>query len=224
VAPGPARGVFITLEGGEGAGKSTQAQALAERLRADGHVVRLTQEPGGTDLGRHIWSFLEQQAGAHRGPLDAGAELFLFEAARAQHVAEVIRPALDAGEIVVCDRFTDSTVAYQGYGRGLSLAEIDVCNRIACAGLKPDLTLLLDLPAEAGLARAERAHQSGKLHDSIGAEPLEFHRHVRQGFLEIARREPQRVKVLDASGAPDAVTEQAWQRVRATLERTTWQS
>ena len=214
--PGPARGVLITLEGGEGSGKSTQARALAERLRGNGYAVRLTEEPGGTSLGRWIWEFFQRQASGPGAPA-ARAELLLFEAARAQHVAEVLRPALDAGEIVVCDRFTDSTVAYQGYGRGLSLADIETCNQIACAGLKPDLTLLLDLPAEAGLARAERAHRSGKLHDAIGGESLAFHRRVRAGFLALARQEPERVKVLDASAAADAVTDAVWQLVAGVL-------
>ena len=220
MAPRPARGVLITLEGGEGSGKSTQAQALAARLRADGDAVRLTEEPGGTSLGRWVWEFFQGKAGHSPGAPDPRAELFLFEAARAQHVAEVIRPALDGGEIVVCDRFTDSTVAYQGYGRGLSLAEIEACNQIACAGLRPDLTLLLDLPAETGLARAERARQSGKLHDSIGGESLAFHRRVREGFVEIARREPERVKVLDASAAADAVTDAVWRLVAGVLPAT----
>ncbi len=215
--PGPARGVLITLEGGEGSGKSTQAQALAERLRANGYAVRLTEEPGGTSLGRWIWEFFQGKVLPRKDAPAARAELLLFEAARAQHVAEVLRPALDAGAIVVCDRFTDSTVAYQGYGRGLSLADIETCNQIACAGLKPDLTLLLDLPAEAGLARAERAHRSGKLHDAIGGESLAFHRRVRAGFLALARQEPERVKVLDASAAADAVTDAVWQLVAGVL-------
>jgi len=217
VPPGPARGVLITLEGGEGSGKSTQARALAERLRANGYAVRLTEEPGGTTVGLQIWEFFQGQARGPSAP-DARAELLLFEAARAQHVAEVLRPALDAGAIVLCDRFTDSSIAYQGYGRGLSLADVETCNQIACAGLKPDLTLLLDLPAETGLARAERAHRSGKLHDSIGGESLEFHRRVRAGFLALARQEPERIKVLDASAALEAVTDAAWRLVAGFLQ------
>ncbi len=219
MAPRPAHGVLITLEGGEGSGKSTQAKALAERLRADGYAVVLTGEPAGTGLGRTVNSLLEWLGSpAEAATINPRTEMLIFEARRAQHVEEVIRPALERGDVVLCDRFTDSTLAYQGYGRGLSVAEIEACNQIACAGLRPDLTLLLDLPAEAGLARAERAHESGKPHDAIGGESLAFHRRVREGFLEIARREPERVKVLDASAAADAVTDAACRLVRAALE------
>ena len=209
------RGTLITLEGGEGAGKSTLCSALRERLEREGYRPIATQEPAGTELGRHVKAFFEEQA--RLGGIDPAAELFLFEAARAQHVREVIRPALSGGHIVLCDRFTDSTVAYQGYGRGLSLDQIEVCNQLATGGLTPDLTLLLDLPPEGGLARARR--EAGRKDDSIGGESLEFHRRVRKGFLEPAVKDPARVKVLKADKAPQAVADEAWAWVRPLLHK-----
>ena len=208
------RGTLITLEGGEGAGKSTLCSALRERLEREGYRPIATQEPAGTELGRHVKAFFEEQACL--GGIDPAAELFLFEAARAQHVREVIRTALERGDIVLCDRFTDSTVAYQGYGRGLSLDQIEVCNQLATGGITPELTLLLDLPPEGGLARARR--EAGRKDDSIGGESLEFHRRVRKGFLELAAKEPARVKVLKADKAPQAVADEAWAWVRKAVK------
>src|SRR3989304_3163703 len=186
MSPRLRRGVLITLEGGEGSGKSTQAEALAEFLRDEGYTVLVTEEPAGTQLGRVVKGVFEQQAsGEQSAAVNAVAELFLFEAARAQHVAEVIRPALERGEVVLCDRYTDSTLAYQGYGRGLSLDHIRACNHIATGGLAPDLTLLVDVPPEGGLARADppQADRPGqekreKARDAIGQESREFHRRV----------------------------------------------
>lgn len=217
------RGLFITIEGGDGSGKSTQARALAGLLRRDGFIVQLTAEPGGTDLGRHVMRFFEQAAsgGTSGAPIEAWAEVFLFEAARAQNVAAMIRPALERGEIVLCDRFTDSTIAYQGYGRGLPLDEIERCNRIATGGLTPDLTLLMDLPAEEGLARAGAAALDpacGRAPDSLGGESLEFHRRVRQGYLDLAKREPDRIVLIDATLPPESVTRLAWEHVQALLQ------
>ncbi|HEU4759355.1 MAG TPA: dTMP kinase [Dehalococcoidia bacterium] len=202
MAPRLRRGVLVTLEGGEGSGKSALAESLSALLHDEGYSVRLTREPTGTALGYAVKGVLEQLAGASGAAVTAAAELFLFEAARAQHVGEVIRPALERGEVVLCDRFTDSTLAYQGYGRGLSLDHIRACNHIATEGLVPDLTLLLDVPAEVGLARASSrpGHEGeGALPDAIGNEPLDFHRRVREGFLALAQREPKRIVVLDAS-------------------------
>ncbi|MDO8616989.1 MAG: dTMP kinase [Dehalococcoidia bacterium] len=207
-----AGGVFITLEGGDGSGKSTQARALAKRLRRGGYAVVLTGEPAGTGLGRTVKSLLEWLGSpAAAAAINPRTEMLIFEARRAQHVEEVIRPALERGDVVLCDRFTDSTLAYQGYGRGLDPADIESCNRIATGGLRPDLTLLLDIAPEEGLARA------GTADDAIGREPLAFHERVRRGFLELARREPERCVVLDAALPPDVVTRAAWDRVQALL-------
>jgi dTMP kinase len=209
VPPQFRRGALITLEGGEGSGKSSQAEALATLMRSQDYSVTLTREPASTELGRTVMAMFQQKA-----TVTAEAELFLFEAARAQHVREVIRPALERGAVVLCDRYTDSTVAYQGYGRGLSLDHIRAVNHIATGGLAPHLTVLLDVPPETGLARKD--HQ--RLDDSIGGQPLEFHRRVRQGFLELARREPQRIIVLDASSPLDQVTREAWQHLQRFLD------
>ncbi len=223
MAPHLRRGVLITLEGGEGSGKSTQAGALAEFLRDEGYAVLLTEEPAGTELGRLIKGVFEQRAaGEQSAAVNAVTELFLFEAARAQHVAEVIRPALERGQVVLCDRYTDSTLAYQGYGRGLSLDHIRACNHIATGGLAPDLTLLLDVPPEVGLARAD-VRQPGqekreKARDAIGQEPQEFHRRVREGFIALAQREPARFLVIDATLPAVAVTQAARENVRHFLE------
>jgi len=211
MAPCLRRGVLITLEGGDGSGKSTHAEALAGLLRDAGYPVLLTEEPAGTDPGRAIKAIFERLAAGEIASVAPLAELFLFEAARAQHVQEVIRPALSRGEVVLCDRFTDSTLAYQGYGRGLNLDHIRACNQIATGGLTPDLILLFDVPPEKGLARADIERQ--KIRDAIGQEPLEFHRRVREGFLELARRESARFAVLDATLPAAAVTRTAWARV-----------
>ncbi len=210
MAPGSPPGLFITLEGGEGSGKSTQARALVARLRDEGHTVCATEEPMGTALGRAIKRLFERQAPSRSGQISPAelivtdwAELFLFESARAQHVRDVIRPALERGEIVVCDRFYDSTTAYQGYGRGLNLQEVETCNSIATGGLQPDLTLLLDIEPDVGLRRAHDATESGeqlrKPSDSIGEETLGYHQRVRNGFLAIARAYEDRFVVVDAS-------------------------
>jgi dTMP kinase len=216
-----ARGIFITLEGGEGSGKSTQARILAGHLRDNGYVVCLTEEPMGTPLGRAIKELFERQAESGDVLATGFGELFLFEAARSQHTRDVIRPALDRGQIVVCDRFADSTAAYQGYGRGLNLREVETCNHIATGGLEPDLTLLLDVDPKIGLSRAEDATNSGEQQrrdrDSIGQESLRFHKLVRDGFLAIARANPERVTIIDASQAPEAVTDAVWKAVSARI-------
>jgi dTMP kinase len=213
---GELTGLFITLEGGEGSGKSTVAAELARRLEAEGRAVTLTEEPGGTELGRHFWAYL-RGAGEPLSPL---AELLLFEAARAQHVDRVIRPALDAGRVVVCDRFIDSSVAYQGYGRGLGSALVESLNEIATGGLRPGITLLLDVPVETGLRRArslEDGDGAAKTRDSIGGEAASFHQRVRDGFLAIATSEPERVLRIDAARPLDEVVEACWQRVSEAL-------
>jgi dTMP kinase len=209
VPPQFRRGILVTLEGGEGSGKSSQAEALAALTRAQDYTVTVTREPAGTELGSIVMSLFRQGAS-----VTPQAELFLIEAARAQHVREVIRPALERGKVVLCDRYTDSTLAYQGYGRGLSLDHIRAVNHIATEGLLPHFTILLDVPPETGLARKD--HQ--RLDDSIGGEPPEFHQRVRQGFLELAQREPQRIVVVDASLPLDQVTRAAWQNLQRFLD------
>lgn len=216
----PRRSFFITLEGGEGSGKSTQAKLLAQRLRTAGHDVTLTQEPTGTPLGVLVKGVLERQASGKGRPITPHAELFLFAAARADHIRTVILPTLDSGGIVICDRFADSTVAYQGYGRGLPLDEIATLNHIATQRVTPNLTLLLDVPPEIGIARANSTHEAGaKSRDALGEETLDFHNRVREGFLAIAQAEPERVVVIDAMQPQEAVTGAAWAAVSQTMDR-----
>jgi dTMP kinase len=192
-------GRFITLEGPEGAGKTLQAQRLVEALAARGHRARLTREPGGTELGEQIRSIV--LARANGGGIDARADALLFNAARAQLVAEVIKPALATGEVVVCARFADSTLAYQGYGARLPLDELRAVAATATGGLAPDLTLLLDVSPEVGLAR--KADDTRNRFEA--AFDLDFHRRVRDGFLELAGGEPARWRVIDAERDVDAV-------------------
>jgi dTMP kinase len=196
------RGLFITFEGTEGTGKSTQLRLLADDLRATGRRVMSSREPGGTSFGRTLRSMLLDPAAAPIVPL---AELFLYLADRAQHAREVIVPALERGEWVICDRFADATVAYQGYGRGLDTAFIrDASNRAAC-GLVPDVTLLLDLEdVSVGIARARRRQQGDGtrgVEDRFESEELAFHRRVRDGYRELAAAEPGRFRLL-AAGLP----------------------
>jgi dTMP kinase len=192
-------GRFITFEGVEGSGKTTQIRLAGEFLRERGLAVVMTQEPGGTPLGNRIRELLLNRGGFD---ISGEAEVFLFAAARAQHTGTVIRPALEAGKIVLCDRYSDATIAYQAYGRGLPLEPVREICRIASGGLAPQLTLLFDLPVEEGLERAFRriAGREGNLReDRFEREHLDFHRRIREGYLAIARQEPGRVKVIDAS-------------------------
>ena len=199
------RGTFITFEGGEGSGKSTVAGRAATRLREQGHDVLLTREPEGTELGRHIWAFFRDLAATGK-TITAEAELFLFAAARAEHVRIVIAPALESGRVVLCDRFADSTTAYQGSGRGVDSSTIEAANVAACIGLSPDLTLVLDVPVADGLRRARALEaDDAKRADSIGSEPMAFHERVRDGFLAIARAHPERVTIIDAANSLDNV-------------------
>ncbi|HLF04231.1 MAG TPA: dTMP kinase [Dehalococcoidia bacterium] len=197
---------FIVFEGGDGAGKSTQAVALFQRLRRRGIPARRVREPGGTPLGESLRRILK----SHRD-LTPATELFLFSAARAHLVRQAIRPALSGGVIVLCDRFTASTVAYQGYGRGLDLELVRRLNLAATDGLEPDLTILLDLPVEAALARRAKAS------DGFEAAPLEFHRRVRQGYLQQAAQAPGRWLVLDGAQPKAALARQVWEKVQPLL-------
>jgi len=194
--------LFITFEGGEGCGKSTQARALYQRLLRSGVSALLTREPGGTPLGSQLRRWLKGE-----GEIDAQTELLLFNASRAHLVSRVIRPALEKGIVVICDRFSDSTTAYQGYGRGLDFALIETANNIGTQGLRPDLTMLLDFPVEQGLARK-------RLHDRFEREGLAFHQRVRQGYMEMAGKEPGRWLVIDASLPKKEVGRLIWERFR----------
>ena len=196
------RGVFITIEGIEGSGKSTQARLLAEALRAGGRQVTLTREPGGTRVGEAIRALFLDPATA----LDPVAEVMLVLADRAQHVCEKLAPALAAGAVAISDRYGDSTVAYQGYGRGFDLKLLGELNRLASSGIAPDLTILLDCPVETGLLRTrERAKGALREPDRFEGETLEFHRRVREGFRTIAAAEPGRVTVVDSTASLESV-------------------
>jgi dTMP kinase len=194
---------FITFEGIEGCGKSTQLQLLAELLKAQGQVVTTTREPGGCPIADQVRAILLDAA--HQA-LVPTAELLLYAAARAQHVAEVIRPALREGRIVLCDRFTDATIAYQGYGRGLSQSLITELNRLATGGLRPDLTVLLDCPVEVGLSRAlARINAAeGAREERFEQESGLFHQRVREAYLVLAAQEADRFVIVDGSGSVEA--------------------
>jgi len=190
---------FITFEGCDGTGKSTQIKLLAHHLRALGKAMVVTREPGGTDLGRHIRRVLLEVG---KPSVGSPTELFLYLADRAQHVQEVIMPALAKGQIVLCDRHTDSTIAYQGYGRGIDLELLKRLNTVASYGIRPDLTFLLDCPVHVGLSRTDERNAGATeiaVEDRFEKEKLEFHEKVRQGFLHIARAEAERISVIDAS-------------------------
>lgn len=218
------RARFITFEGIEGAGKSTQAARLAERLRAAGYHVHLTREPGGTPLASairavllHPDATLAALGAAHLAPFGDPAEpmlpiteLLLLSAARAQHVSRM-RGWLDAGDLVLCDRYADATRAYQGAARGLDDATIAAVERMATGGLRPDLTLLFDLPVAQGLARRQTA--ASEDWNRLDAETTAFHERVRAGYLALAQAEPDRWMVVDASLTPDALAEQVWEVV-----------
>ena len=206
-------GLFITFEGGEGCGKSTQIAALKARLEAMGKTVVQTREPGGTALGESVRSLLQHDdAGQGMSP---EAELLLFAASRAQHVRELIAPAIAQGQIVLCDRFLDSTTVYQGVARAIDSKKVDTINQFAIGDTKPDLTILIDLAPEIGLARVH-ARSDGQL-DRMENEAIEFFQAVRQGYLDLAKSEPKRFLVLDGSQSVEKLEIQIWQRVGATL-------
>jgi len=202
------RGCFITFEGVEGAGKTTHVRLLAEGLRQQHLGVVESREPDGTPLGEAILSIFHIE-GVAISPL---TELFLFEAARHQHLTELIEPAVARGQVVLCDRFADSTLAYQGYGRGLDLEEVDKLNHWATLGMRPDLTILLDLEIPAAFARIR-----GRPLDRFEQAGLEFHERVRKGYLEIAAREPERILPLAADRPVEAVQAEIRDRVMRLL-------
>ena len=230
------KGLFITFEGTEGGGKSTQIRLLADRLRESGRTVCLLREPGGTPIGEEIRHTLKHSEA--NDAMTPEAELLLLNASRAQLVREVIRPALAAGQVVLCDRFYDSTTAYQGYGRQLDLARVKAVTEIAIEGTRPDLTLLLDIPVDVSEARRlSRQKQlldvprsaAGKERVKLGFnEPLRdrmeeadraFFERVHEGFAAIAAAEPKRVRVIDATKSIEAVSALVWEAVRPLLEK-----
>jgi dTMP kinase len=203
--------LFITFEGGEGSGKSVQAKALLRRLSDLAVPVLLTHEPGGTPFGEKLGHWLKWAREAYISPL---TELMLFNACRAQLIAEVIQPGLKSGKVLICDRYADSTTVYQGYGRGLELAMVKATNKVATQGLKPDLTVLLDIPVEAGLARKMARKQ-----DRFEQESAIFHQKVRAGYLELAAAEPRRWLVVDATQTRQRIADIIWQRVSRLLAK-----
>jgi dTMP kinase len=221
--------MFITLEGGEGTGKSTQLPRLGQRLAAAGYSLWLTREPGGTPLADGIRALLLHPDASLRALAAADlslvqeaelmlpeTELLLYSAARAQHVA-LIRQWLASGAVVISDRYADATRAYQGAARGLEAADVDAAERLATGGLVPDLTLLFDLPVEEGQMRRRQAEPGGGEWNRLDAENLDFHGRVRQAYLDMARLEPSRWVVLDASLPPDELESRIWEIVKARL-------
>jgi dTMP kinase len=202
--------MFVTFEGPEGAGKSTAIRSLATSLEQAGHSVLVTREPGAGSFGKKIRALLLEQ-----GDVVPEAELLLFLSDRANHVETIIRPALANGTIILCDRHADSSVAYQGYGRGVDIDFLKRGNSFATKGLKPNLTLLFDLDPVIGLQRIRKGRDNNRL----DREPLEFHQKVRAGFLDLAAQEPARWVILDATKAPDALCADALAEIQERLSR-----
>jgi len=211
------RGIFITLEGPDGAGKSTQAALLAERIRHTGREVVLTREPGGTALGERIRDVLMY---APDGSHDALSDALLFNAARARQVSEVILPALERGAVVVCDRFSDSTLAYQGYGGGVSQKQLRDLKLIAIGDITPDRTLLVDLPIAAGLERREKGSSADltRFETDEHEHGTTFHERVGDGYRRLAQEEPRRWRVVDGSSSPEVVAQSVWTAVADLFE------
>jgi dTMP kinase len=209
--PATARGLFIAFEGGDGAGKSTQAAAVEQRLQEMGRTVLRTREPGGTPVGEKLRALVLEHG---HGEIDARTEALIFSASRAAHVEQVIRPALERGEVVVCDRFIDSSVAYQGAGRGLGLAPVRELNLWATAGLLPDLTVLLDVAPQQG---RERRTAGDAAEDRLESEADDFHSRIRDAFVELADAAPEKYLVLDAAADRDDLTAAIMARVRELL-------
>ena len=203
--------LFITFEGGEGCGKSVQARVLYRRLSELAIPVVLTHEPGGTSLGKKLARWLKWAQDTGISPL---AELLLFNTSRTQLVDEVIRPSLEKGKVVICDRYADSTTAYQSYGRGLDLEMVKAINNAATQGIKPNLTVLLDISVEKGLARKTKKRQ-----DRFERENIAFHQRVREGYLKLAANDPERWLIVDASQSRKKIAEIIWQRVSQLLSK-----
>jgi len=212
------RGLFISFEGTEGSGKSTQVRLLAERLRSHGLAVTENQEPGATTIGKQIRRILLDPSNAEMAPM---TELLMMFASRAQAAAEIIRPALERGDVVVSDRFTDSTLAYQGSARGLGFETVMEAHKLALGSLMPDLTLAIDVDLKTGLERAlRRALGSGEHAETrLDQEALKFHIEVALAYKAIAARDPQRFRVVDGTGEPPEVAERVWTEVKDLLPR-----
>lgn len=203
------KGIFITFEGGEGAGKTTLIEAIAQEVSAQGFRVLKTREPGGTPLGEQIRSMLLE----HKHPVSPYSELSLFLASRAQHIYEVIGPALEAGKVVLCDRFNDSSVAYQGAARGLGMEKVSEFCEFISQGLKPNITLYLDLDPELGLSRASKVRTK----DRIEAETVMFHRKIREAYLAIHRADQHRFRLIDATLEPERVYRESMKLIQPLL-------
>lgn len=206
----PPKGLFITFEGGEGAGKTTLIEKIVFQLSTTNRQILQTREPGGTDLGDQIRSLVLHLL----RPMSPYAELALFLASRAEHIREVIRPALDQGKIVLCDRFNDSSIAYQGAARGLGIEKVAAVCDFMCEGLQPDLTLYLDIDPAIGLKRVNEARQS---QDRIESEALAFHTKIREGYHAIQKMHPKRFHMLDATKPKDVVFEEAMKLIETLL-------
>ena len=204
------QGKFITFEGGEGAGKSTQIRLLADQLIADGKEVVLTREPGGTPGAEAIRGLLLSGA---EDKWDVWSEVFLIMAARRDHMQRVIEPALKAGKIVLCDRFYDSTIVYQAHTKNIDPAKLDALNEIATDQLQPDLTILLDVPVDIGLARAKNRGEQSR----FDVMSIQFHEKIRQGFLMLADKNPARIYSIDATQPLEKIFKDIWQRVQLCL-------
>jgi dTMP kinase len=206
-------GRFITFEGPEGSGKSTQIKLLAEMLQEQGLKVVCTREPGGTATGEAIRNILQHDAVEEA--LGERAELLLFTASRAQLMDQLVLPSLERGEWVICDRFIDSTMAYQGFARGMPIKTLDLVNEFAIYERKPDLTILLDLDIEHGFQRLEERYSAGnESHDRFEREAREFHHRVRDGYHKLAAREPERFRIVDAAQSVEAVGAEVWRAVK----------
>lgn len=209
-------GKFITFEGPDGAGKTTQMKMLGEKLASAGIAVSYTREPGGTRISEEIRKLLLDPANRE---MVSRTEALLYAAARAQHVEEFIRPEVAMGNVVLCDRFTDSTMAYQGYGRGINLGFLEELNKMATMGVEPDLTFILDIDPGKGIDRIieKRAAATGEGKDRIELENLDFHTRVRAGFLELARKDKVRYKVIDATNTQDVIHNEIYRLVKEVL-------
>lgn len=207
-------GLFVTFEGGEGAGKSTLAASLRDALKAEGHPVLFTREPGGTAFGEELRNLLLH----HKSKVFDKAELFLFLSSRIQHIEEQIKPALSQGAIVLCDRFNDSTIAYQGNARGLGMDFVAQLCTLACGDFAPDLTFLVDLDPKVGLARTNRRRQGAAV-DRLEGEALAFHDKVRDGYLHLAKQFPDRICILDGTCEPNQLLSQAHTILSARLSK-----
>lgn len=204
--------LFITFEGIEGSGKTTQIKLLKNYLDKKGIPCKVTREPGGTPIGEKIRKILLNSE--HQDMIPLG-ELFLYEASRAQHVCEIVKPSIEKGIVIICDRFTDASIAYQAFGRGLDLKLVKKLNRIASQGLKPDITFILDCPLNLGLKRALHRNQKVKIvkGDRFEREDIKFHKRVRRGYFELAKKDPQRIKIIDTRSGKAEVFEKIRQIV-----------